>query len=73
MTPRSEIVWIDIAMTTDQIRERVNRNPHSLYPVADGEALDKLVGVVYLKRPLPAPRRTRLQPLQNAPAGQVLP
>ena len=48
MTPRSEIVWIDIAMTTDQIRERVNRNPHSLYPVADGE-LDKLVGVVYLK------------------------
>ena len=44
MTPRSEIVWIDIAMTTDQIRERVNRNPHSLYPVADGE-LDKLVGV----------------------------
>ena len=48
MTPRSEIVWIDIAMTTDQIRERVNRNPHSLYPVADG-VLDKLVGVVYLK------------------------
>ena len=48
MTPRSEIVWIDIAMTTDQIRERVNRNPHSLYPVADRE-LDKLVGVVYLK------------------------
>ena len=48
MPHRSAIVWIDVAMTTDQIRERVNRNPHSLYPVADGE-LDKLVGVVYLK------------------------
>ena len=42
------IIQESVAMTTDQIRERVNRNPHSLYPVADGE-LDKLVGVVYLK------------------------
>ena len=48
MTPRSEMVWIDIGMDTGQIRERVSRNPHNLYPVADGE-LDKLVGVVYLK------------------------
>ena len=48
MTHRSEMVWLDAAMSAQQIRERVNRNPHSLYPVADGE-LDKLVGVVYLK------------------------
>ena len=48
MTPRSEMVWLDIRMTAGEIRDLVGRKPHSLYPVADGD-LDKLVGVVYLK------------------------
>ncbi len=48
MTPRSEMVWLDIHMTAGEIRDLVGRKPHSLYPVADGD-LDKLVGVIYLK------------------------
>lgn len=48
MTFRSELVWIDTAMTPEQIRERVNREPHNRYPVGEG-SLDKLAGVVYLK------------------------
>ena len=48
MTFRSELVWIDTAMTPEQIREQVNREPHNRYPVGEG-SLDKLAGVVYLK------------------------
>lgn len=48
MTHRSDIVWIDTKMTAEQIREVVNRTPHSLYPVVNGN-LDRLTGVVYLK------------------------
>ena len=48
MTFRSEMVWIDTAMTPEQIREQVNREPHNRYPAGEG-SLDKLAGVVYLK------------------------
>ena len=48
MTHRSEIVWIDVAMTVSQIHELVAQAPHNRYPVGDG-SLDKLLGVVYLK------------------------
>lgn len=48
MTHRSDITWIDAGMTPDQIRELVNREPHSRYPVGEG-SIDQLVGVVYLK------------------------
>ena len=48
MTHRSEIVWIDAAMSPSQIRELVNRTPHNRYPVGEG-SLDRLIGVVFLK------------------------
>lgn len=48
MTHRSDIVWIDAAASPAAIRALVNRTPHSLYPVANGN-LDRLTGVVYLK------------------------
>ncbi len=48
MTHRSDLVWIDVSMTADEIREVVARAPHNRYPVGDGN-LDKLLGVVYLK------------------------
>ena len=48
MTHRSELVWIDVSMTADEIREVVARAPHNRYPVGEG-SLDKLLGVVYLK------------------------
>lgn len=48
MTPRSEMIWIDTAMTPAQIRKCVNDDPHDRYPVGDG-SLDKLIGIIYLK------------------------
>lgn len=48
MTHRSEIAWIDISMSVDEINRIVAQAPHNRYPVGDG-SLDKLLGVVYLK------------------------
>ncbi|WP_308659509.1 hemolysin family protein [uncultured Alistipes sp.] len=48
MTPRSELTWLEVGMTTDEIRAVVNEHPHNRYPVGRG-SLDDLVGVVYLK------------------------
>ena len=48
MTHRSEMVWLDAAMSAQQIREKVAAEPHNRYPVGDG-TLDRLLGVVYLK------------------------
>ncbi|WP_295937601.1 hemolysin family protein [uncultured Alistipes sp.] len=48
MTHRSDIVWIDLDMTRDQINELVTREPHSLYPAAR-RSLDRTEGVIHLK------------------------
>lgn len=48
MTHRSELAWIEIGMTSAQIRDVVGREPHGRYPVGVG-SLDKILGVVYLK------------------------
>lgn len=48
MTHRSEIAWIDVSMSVDEINRIVAQSPHNRYPVGDG-SLDKLLGVVYLK------------------------
>ena len=45
MTPRTEIDWIDIASTPDEIRSALLETPHSRIPVADG-AIEKIVGVI---------------------------
>ena len=48
MTPRSQISWVDINDTPEQIREQVLSVPHSLFPVCRG-SLDKVLGVVRAK------------------------
>lgn len=48
MTHRSEIAWIDVSMSVEEINRIVAQAPHNRYPVGDG-SLDKLLGVVYLK------------------------
>ncbi|QIK96812.1 HlyC/CorC family transporter [Sphingomonas sp. HDW15A] len=45
MTPRTEIDWIDLDSTRDEIREALNATPHSRIPVARGSVED-IVGVV---------------------------
>ena len=45
MTPRTEIDWIDIRATTEEIRQALLDTPHSRIPVADG-AVENIVGVI---------------------------
>ncbi len=45
MTPRKEIVWLDIDSSFKSIRNKVARNPHSHFPVCR-DTLDKVLGVV---------------------------
>jgi putative hemolysin len=48
MTPRTEIVWLDINSDEAEIREVVRQSPHSRLPVCDG-SIDKVIGVVAAK------------------------
>ncbi|MCR9012104.1 hemolysin family protein [Gabonibacter chumensis] len=48
MTHRSDLVWLDITESNDQIRNIVNKHLYNIYPVADSK-LDNIIGVVYLK------------------------
>ncbi|HEX9955348.1 MAG TPA: hemolysin family protein [Allosphingosinicella sp.] len=45
MTPRTEVDWVDIEASTEEIRDALRAMPHSRLPVAEG-SVDKLVGVV---------------------------
>jgi len=48
MTYKSDIAWIDISATREDIRETVSANLHNVYPVAD-KSLDEIAGTVSLK------------------------
>ena len=48
MVPRSEIVWLDINSSNEEVYEEVIASSYSRYPVADGD-LDKVLGVVLTK------------------------
>ena len=45
MTPRTDIDWIDIRCTREEIRAALANTPHSRLPVAEG-SVDNIVGVV---------------------------
>jgi putative hemolysin len=45
MTPRTDIDWIDMSCSREQIREALAETPHSRLPVAEG-SVDNIVGVV---------------------------
>lgn len=48
MTHRSDLTWLNISDTNEQIRKTVKENLHTIYPVSDTK-LDNIVGVVFLK------------------------
>jgi putative hemolysin len=48
MTPRNEIVWIDLADPADEIRRKVISNRFTRFPVCD-QSLDNLLGIVQVK------------------------
>ena len=48
MTHRSDIVWFDMNETEELIREKILKEPHSIYPICDGE-IDNIKGVISMK------------------------
>ena len=50
MSPRSEIVWLDVKDATEEIKAKISGSgrPYSLFPVIEGN-LDKVLGVVQAK------------------------
>lgn len=45
MTPRTEVDWIDVTSSPNEIREVLLATPHTRLPVADG-SIDDIIGVV---------------------------
>ncbi len=45
MTPRTEITWLDITDTPDEIREKISKTPVSRFPVCQ-DGLDNVLGFV---------------------------
>lgn len=48
MTHRSDIIWFNLDDTEDKIKEKILSEPHSIYPICDGE-IDNIKGVVSIK------------------------
>lgn len=48
MTHRSDLVWLDLTDSIEQIRAKIEENLFNIYPVANGK-FDNIEGVVYLK------------------------
>ncbi|WP_297424747.1 TerC family protein [uncultured Acinetobacter sp.] len=48
MTPRSQISWVDLNDSAEEIREKILSVPHSLFPVCRG-SLDKVISIVRAK------------------------
>lgn len=48
MTHRSDIIWFDISDNEISIREKILNEPHSAYPICDGD-IDNIKGMVQLK------------------------
>ena len=51
MTPRTEVDWIDLTLSPEQIRERILATEHSRVPVGQGSS-DALFGVIRTREPL---------------------
>ena len=48
MTHRSDIIWFDLNDNEETIKEKIIKEPHSVYPICDGE-IDDIKGVVSIK------------------------
>lgn len=48
MTHRSDVIWFDITDNENQIREKIIKEPHSVYPICDRD-IDNIKGIVSVK------------------------
>ncbi len=61
MTPRSDVVWLDIADSPEEIRGKIISSHHTRFPVCD-QSLDNLLGIVQIKDLLA--EQTSLEPFR---------
>ena len=79
MTHRSDIIWFNLDDNEDKIKEKILKEPHSVYPICDGE-IDNIKGVVSIKDLYISPDSTLFKDLmqpalfvpENNTAYQVL-
>ncbi|NOT52360.1 MAG: HlyC/CorC family transporter [Chitinophagaceae bacterium] len=79
MTHRSDIIWFNLDDNEDKIKEKIYREPHSNYPICDGD-IDNLKGIVSIKDLYISPDSTLFKDLmkpalfvpENNSAYQVL-
>jgi putative hemolysin len=48
MTPMNEIVWLDIADSPEEMKQKITESPHSRFPVCEG-SIDNILGIVLVK------------------------
>lgn len=48
MTHRSDIIWFDLNDSEETVRDKIVREPHSVYPICDG-SIDNIKGMVSIK------------------------
>ncbi len=48
MTPRTDIIWLSVHESPDEIRKQIIESPHSFFPIC-GEDLDEVLGIVHVK------------------------
>ncbi|MDQ1086294.1 hemolysin family protein [Siphonobacter sp. SORGH_AS_1065] len=66
MTHRSDLAWIDINDTVEQVQQKIKLERHSVYPVGD-KSLDKMIGVITVKDLYLASPGTPLKSLIHSP------
>ena len=79
MTHRSDMIWFNLDDNEDKIKEKILQEPHSIYPICDGE-IDNIKGVVSIKDLYVSPDDTLFKDLmlpalfipENNTAYQVL-
>jgi putative hemolysin len=53
MTPRTDVDWLDVSTSADDIKQQLIETPHSLIPVGE-TSIDKLIGVIRARELLAA-------------------
>lgn len=64
MTHRSDIIWFGVNENEDKIKEKILQEPHSAYPICDGE-IDNIKGVVSIKDLYISPDNTLFRDLMR--------
>lgn len=64
MTHRSDIVWLNIEDSPDELMNTIESEVHSVYPVCEGD-LDKPLGIIYLKNLFLADETVRFEKIRE--------